>query len=126
MWQETQEPSTILWIIPINARTPPDNLPVHTSTARTQYSGNAYYITSKGDLIRYSHQCLLCPPKQTRIKAIQNNQLTTWPGLNATEVDKYLPDSSPATDKGHMKQHRKGIRTTQDNLKGKLDVIDME
>ena len=28
------------------------NLPIHTSTAYTQYSGNAYHITSKGHLIR--------------------------------------------------------------------------
>ena len=117
VWQGTQETSTILWILPLNPRTPPENIPVHTSTAGTQYAGNTYQITSKGDLIGYLHQCLLCPPKRKIIKAIQNNQLTTWPGLNATEVDKYLPDISLETDKCHMKRQSKGLRTTHNNLK---------
>ena len=126
MWQGTREPYTILWILPLNTRTPLDNLPVHTSTSGTQYADNAYQITSKGDLTRYLHRCLFYPPKQTLIKDIQNNQLTTWPGLTTTVVDKYLPDSSPATDKVYMKRQRKGLRTTQDTLKEKLEVIDME
>ena len=106
LWQGTREPYTILWILPLNTRTPLDNLPVHTSTSGTQYADNAYQITSKGDLTRYLHRCLFYPPKQTLIKDIQNNQLTTWPGLTTTVVDKYLPDSSPATDKVYMKRHR--------------------
>ena len=48
-----------------------------------------------------------------------------WPGFTAMAVDKYLPYISPATDKGHMKRQRKFLRTTQDNLKEKLDVIEM-
>ena len=39
---------------------------------------------------------------------------------------KNLRDGSPATDKGHMKRQRKCIRTTQDTLNEKLDVIEME
>ena len=104
VWQRTQEPSTRLWILPLNPITLPDNLPVHTSTSGTQYAGKAYRITSKGDLIQYPHQCILCPPKKKLIKAIKNNQLTTWTGLTETAVDKYFPDSSPETDKSHMKQ----------------------
>ena len=42
------------------------------------------------------------------------------------EVEKYLPNRSPATDKVYMKRQRKGIRTTQDKLKEKLEVIEME
>ena len=126
VWQGTHEPSTRLWILPLNPITPPDNLHVHTNTAGTQYAGNAYHITPKEDLILYPHKCLFCPPKLTLIKAIKNNQLTTWPGLTATEVDKYLPDSSPETDKFHMKRQSKVLRTTQNNLKEKLEVIEME
>ena len=39
---------------------------------------------------------------------------------------KYLPDSSPATYKGDMKRQRKGLITTQETLKEKLEVIEME
>ena len=41
-------------------------------------------------------------------------------------VDKYFSYSSPATDKVHMKRYIKVLRTTQDNLKEKLEVNDME
>ena len=120
MWQGIRKPPTRLWFLPLNPRTPAHNFLVYTNTAVTQYDGNAYQITSKEDLIQYLHQCLFRPPKRTLIKAIQNNQLTTWPGLTTTAMDKYLPYISPATEKFHMKRQRKGLRTTKDNLKQKL------
>ena len=79
-------------------------------------------MTSKASLIKYLHQCLFCPPKRTLLKAIKNNQLTTWPGLTAEAVEKYLPDHTPATDKGHMRRQRKGMRSTKS--KEALDIIE--
>ena len=113
-------------ILPLCPGTPPENISVQTSTAKNKYAGNAYQITSKGDLIWYLRQCLFLPPKQRLIKVIRNNQLATWPGLTATEVENCLPDSSPAIDKDHMKRQRKGIRTTQDKLNKKLNIIETE
>ena len=49
-----------------------------------------------------------------------------WPGLTEMTVGKYFPDSSPATEKVHMKRQRNGLRTTQDKLKEKLEVIYMK
>ena len=46
------------------------------------------------------------------MKAIENNQLTTWPVLTAEAVRKHLPDLATATDKGHMKRQRKVIQYT--------------
>ena len=68
-------------------------------------------MTSKESLICYLHQCLFSPTKKALVKAIENNQLTIWPGLTSDTVRKHLPDSSPETDKGHMKRQRKGIRS---------------
>ena len=65
-------------------------------------------------------------PNKQSIKAIQQNQLTTWPGLTETAVDKYIPDISPSTNKGHMKRQRNGIKMTQDNMKDKLEVFGVE
>ena len=70
-------------------------------------------MTSKEEVIKFLHQCLFCPTKSTLLKAIKNNQLTTWPGLTAEAVEKYLPESCPATDKGHTKRQQKGIRSTK-------------
>ena len=81
-------------------------------------------MTSKEELIRYLNQCLFCPPKLTLLRAIKNNLLVTWPGLTAESVQKYLSDSCPATDKGHMKRQQKGIRSTKDKIKDALENIE--
>ena len=63
-------------------------------------AANAYSTTSKE------------ATKKTLVKAIENNQVNKWPGLTVETVRNHLPDLVPATDKGHMKQQRKGIRLT--------------
>ena len=75
-------------------------------------AANIYAMTSKEALIRYLHQCLFSPSKKTLVKAIENNQLTTWSGITAEAVRKHQNDSEPATDKGHIKHQRKGILST--------------
>ena len=41
-------------------------------------------------------------------------------------VQKYLPESSPATDKGHMKRQKQGIRSTKDKIMTTLSTIETE
>ena len=41
----------------------------------------------------------------------------TWPGLTYNAMMKHLPEFAPATDKGHMKRQRLGIRSTKEKLK---------
>ena len=89
-------------------------------------ANNAYQMSSKEELIKYLHQCLLCPPKSTLLKAIRNNQLATWPGLTAEAVEKYLPTSCPSTDNGHMKRQQKGIRSTKQKMVTALDMIETQ
>ena len=64
-------------------------------------------------MIQYLHQVAFSPVKQMWIKAMDNGKFTTWPGLTTEAVRKYLPPSSPATDKGHMKRQRKNISLTK-------------
>ena len=71
-------------------------------------ANNAYTMSSKELLTKYFHQCPPFPPKQTFIKAIKNNQLTTWPDLTSKAVEKYLPHRVPATDNDHTTRHKKG------------------
>ena len=75
-------------------------------------------MTSKASLIQYLHQAAFSTPKTTLIKVLHNNQFAKWPGLTVKAVQKYLPDSVPATDKGHMKQKKQGIRSTKKNHDG--------
>ena len=89
----------------------------HPHNTDNHTSNNAYQMTSKEELIRYLHQCLFCPPKSTLLKA-------TLRGLSTEAVQKYLPDSCPATDKGHMKRQQKGIKSTKDKINNTLEQIE--
>jgi hypothetical protein len=130
VWRGVREPSTGLWILDItqtNLKTQ-DNKPTSTptQTPKRDQINNAYHMTTKQELIQYLHQCLFCPPKRTLLKAIRNRQLATWPGLTIEAVEKYLPASCPATDKGHMKRQAQGIRSTKAKIQASLQNIEYE
>ena len=122
MWTGTRECLTGLWVLTL--RQDGKITQKRTQTTDNHTANNAYQMTSKEDLIRYLHQCLFCPPKLTLLKAIKKNQLATWPGLTIEAVQKYLPDSCPATYKGHMKRQQKGIRSTKYKIKDALEKIE--
>ena len=88
------------------------------------YAHNAYTMISKASLIQYLAQAAFSPPKATLLKALHNNQFATWPDLTVKAVQKYLPESSPATDKGHTKQQKQGIRRTKDKIMTALERIE--
>ena len=46
------------------------------------------------------------------MQAIQQNHFPTWPGFTVESVQRYLPDTSPVIDQGHMERQRQGIRLT--------------
>ena len=122
VWKGTRESLTGLWVLPL--KQVGKNTQPRTHITDNHTSNNAYQMTSKEKLIRYLQQCLFCNPKLTLLKVIKNNQLATWPGLTAESVQRYLPDSCPATDKGHMKSQQKGIRSTKDKIKYVLEKIE--
>ena len=99
-------------------------MPTHLAErSKNHAANNVYQMSLKEEIIKYLHQCLFCPTKSTLLKDIKNNQLSTWPGLTAEAVEKYLPNSFPATDKGHMKRQQKGIRSTKQKIEKALDII---
>ena len=101
IWRSVKEPTTNLWVLPLKH----DGLPITTKKERVRprhTANNIHHLTSRETLVRFLHQCLFSPPKRTMVKAVENNQLATWP-ITADAVKKYLPDNSPATDKGSMK-----------------------
>ena len=106
-----KEPTTGLWVLPISTNSETsiqdrkdDDITKLQNGTKEHMAENAYSMTSKESLINYLHQCLFSPTKKALVKSIENNQLTTWPGLTSDAVRKHPPDSSPATDKGHMKK----------------------
>jgi hypothetical protein len=61
--------------------------------------------------VKYLHQCCHSRTTSAFIKAIDNNFLTTWPGLTSDLVRKHLPKLD-ATIKGHLRQTFKNKRST--------------
>ena len=123
-----REPSTKLWVLPLEPGKDrevkiPCEKQDHQVNLAMHEANNTYTMSCKESLIKYLHQCLICPPKKTLIIAIKNNQLTTWPGLTFRAVERYLPDHAPATDKGRTKRHKKGIRSTKQKLKDDMESI---
>ena len=127
VWKRRREVLTKLWVLPLSPTTKPEHMPFRQPALHHQeYAANTYQMTSKAALIKYLHQCLFCPPKRTLLKAINNNQLTTWLGLTTAAVEEYLPDHAPSTDKGHMRRQRKGIRSTREEAAKALFAIETE
>lgn len=69
-------------------------------------------LPSKAETVKYLHAALGFPTKETLLSAIRAGYLTSWPGLTASAVHKYFPESDEV-QKGHMKHQRKGVRSTK-------------
>ena len=75
--------------------------------SKFEFTQNAHATTTKEELAQYHHQSLFSPPITTIKKAIENEQLSSFPGLEKVLL-KHLPMSS-ATIKEHMHKQRKGF-----------------
>jgi hypothetical protein len=63
-------------------------------------------------LAQYLHATCFSPTPSTFIKAINNNNFLTWPGLTAKLIKKHLPPSI-ATATGHIRQEYSGLQSTK-------------
>ena len=64
------------------------------------------------DLAIYYHRADFFPVTSTFITAINNRNLSTWPGLTS-ELIFNNPPKSLATEKGHAKLAQKNVRSTR-------------
>ena len=71
-----------------------------------------YELPSVAETIRYLHACAGFPTKATWVKAIQNGNYATWPGLTIKAVNKHFPESDE-TQQGHMRSIKQGVRSTK-------------
>ena len=92
-------------------------------------AANVFQMRSWESLVKYLHQCLFSPPKRTLVKALENDQFPTRP-FSKEAVKKYVPNHSPAADKGSMKRQQQGLGSTKETvraiLKDRLDTIKMK
>ena len=64
------------------------------------------------DLVRYYHAEEVLPTKASWISAINNNHYASWPGLDATAVAKYFPESDYMW-RGHGHRIKYGLQSTK-------------
>jgi len=74
-------------------------------------ANNAYNLPSTKQSIQYLHAAAGFPMESKWIKAIKAGNYITWPELTAEAVHKHFPESDE-TQKGHMKQQRQNVRST--------------
>jgi len=77
-------------------------------------------VRTRANAVKLSHQSMCNPKISSLMKALQKGYLNGCPNLSEESVTKYL-NPSPATSKGHMKRPKKGIRSTQKQVKTKGD-----
>ena len=104
-------PRTGLWMLPVAQHQQEEMVEANHPTTTLELMANVYETSTQADLAQYLHQCLFSPTPATLIKAINNDQLLSFPGLTSELITKHLPPST-ATAKGHMHQSRQGIRST--------------
>jgi hypothetical protein len=142
-----KDPSTDLWVLPITpdaitqqklrtshghdlvsaqsragpcmARTP--QFPVSTTPPAKNVDVAMFTpVRTRANAVKFSHQSLCNPKISSLMKALRRGYLKGCPNLSEELVTKYL-NPSPATAKGHMKRPKKGIRSTQQQVKTKGD-----
>ena len=67
---------------------------------------------TKTDLARYLHACAFSPSLSTFIKAINNGNFVTWPGIKNLNFSKLIGNTT-AIAKGHLDNERKNLQSTK-------------
>jgi hypothetical protein len=88
--------------------------PIRVSRSKTEIAASVYSLPSIPQTIRYLHAAAGFPTKDSWIKAINNGNYATWPGITAEVVSKHFPESVE-TQKGHMKKQRQNVRSTKNH-----------
>jgi len=100
-------PNTRLWFLSI-AR----NNILLKNISTTKQKNNVYDIESMEKSAKYLHQCIFFPPTSTLIKAIENDQLLTFPGLTSKLILKHLSPSM-ALPKEKLHPNKKHLQLTK-------------
>ena len=122
-WRDKE--SNLIWRIPLvkmvrnvntdtvlTKRPPSEFLPDRPQPTEAIHS--VYEPMTQPELVRYLHAATGFPTKPTWIRAIQNKQFTSWPGLTVDAVRRHFPDADE-THKGHGRRTPSGLRSTKEH-----------
>jgi hypothetical protein len=110
-----REPSTRLWRLHLNQNEPSIDTLIQSAQQKDGHAHHVNALIPEGtatDVIQFLHKALFSPSMSTLLTAINNNQLTTRPGMTTENVRKHLLKSI-ATTLGHQDKTRKNARSTQ-------------
>ena len=107
--QGHRDPMTTLYMINMTA---PQKSMTEQKIPEAFSANHVYETKSKQDLILFYHAAFFSPTKSIFVEAIKRNAFTSWPGLTADLVNKYLPRTE-ATVKGHIRQQYKVTQSTK-------------
>ena len=119
---------TGLWMIPLVPDTEQgESKPNGPQDGASHQAHHVHQSSTKAETAQFYHQSLFSPPAVTLLKAVNNDQLNSFPGLVPALLKHLSP--STVTAKRHMHKNRKGLRSTtstkQDIADARLDVADM-
>jgi hypothetical protein len=80
--------------------------------AKLREANNVYDLPSIEQGIRWMHAVCGYPVKSTWLKAVRAGNFLGWPLLTEKNIARYYPDTFE-TQKGHMNQVRKNVRSTK-------------
>jgi hypothetical protein len=104
-----------LWMIPIKHRTKRKLFEQQLPPTPTHAANSAYHQPTIAKLMAYHNATIGSLPIKTLCNAIDNDWLTSFPGLTSAAIRKHLPKSI-STTMGHLHMIRKGIRTTKPTI----------
>ena len=128
MTGKARHPKPGLWMVPLVPEAEQGTMtPEDPQEGVIHQAHHIHQSSTKTKTAQFYHQSLFSPPKVTLHKAINNEQLDTFPGLVPVLL-KHLPPST-ATANGRMHKNCKGLRstrgTTQNVMDARLDIADM-
>ena len=114
--QGARDPHTGLYLLPRkllthSRRIQYGSLAHGLNTSATPYHQRPHDGFTIPTMLSYLHACAGYPVTSTWIQAIRRGYFTTWPGLTASRVQRYLPKSEE-TVLGHLKLVKQGVRST--------------
>ena len=87
-------------------------VPASEPPSPTEAIYNVFELKKQPEIVRYYHTAAGFPIKPTWIRAINNKQYASWPGLTSEIVQKYYPELEE-TLKGHTRKFKSGLRSTK-------------
>ena len=85
---------------------------IHNNKPEKPEANNVYDLPSVEALFCYMHAATGFPVRSTWLKAINNGNLNSWPGLTYNNAAQYFPQPMEKI-KGHMVQSSQGVKSTK-------------